>query len=134
MLNVKKELITQEDIEMVMAINPEETEPYNGFVTDGRYLYYVDGFNSPQELRGMTMEEQFYNCSELAAAMNMTKVQLFNYMLRKNKEVDYDNCKETECKTKKGVNEWWKQHHNDYTIFKVYDEYYGLVELIADET
>lgn len=131
MIAVAKNVITQNDIKTIMNINPEETEPYNGFVTDGRYLYYVDGYNSPKEIRGMTLEEQFFNHSELAKAMNMTKSQLFNYMLKKNKEVDYENCKETECKTKKGVNEWWKKHHNDYTIFKVYDEYYGLDELIA---
>ena len=134
MLNVKKELITQEDIEMIMDINPQETEPYNGFVTDGRYLYYVDGENSPQELRVMELQEQFYNLSELASAMKMTRLQLIKYMLEKNKEVDYENCADTECKTKHGVDEWWKRNHNDFTIFKVYDEYYGLVELIADKT
>lgn len=132
MIKPSERIITNTDKESVLAINSEEKELEHSFVTDGKFLYYVDGVNSPLELRALSIEEQFENLEEIALAMNKTKKQLLAYMLKQNKDVDYQNCYDTECKTKKGVDKWWDEHLDDFTIFKVYDEYYGIAELIAE--
>ena len=52
-------------------------------------------------------------------------------MLEQNKDVDYQNIPENDFHTEAEVDEWWK-NKDSRTIFKVYDEYYGIAELIAE--
>ena len=99
-------------------------------VKNGEYLYYVDGYTNPQEIRALSVDEQFLNLFEIAKAMNKTKDGLISYMLEQNKDVDYQNIPENDFETETDVDEWWKDKDSK-TIFKVYDEYYGIAELIA---
>ena len=131
MIKANYEYITKNDIEEVLKLNPKEDDLQSSFVTDGKFLYYVDGYTSPQEIRTLSEEEQFLNLFEIAKAMNKTEDELISYMLEQNKDVDYQNIPENDFKTKSEVNKWWKDK-NATTIFKVYDEYYGIAELIAE--
>lgn len=55
--------------------------------------------------------------------------KLFYDMLKQNKDIDYQNIPENGFKTKKEVDEWWK-HKDVDTVIKIYDEYYGIENLI----
>lgn len=131
MISAHPKYITENDIEEVLKLNPKEEDLQSSFVTDGKFLYYVDGVTNPQEIRALSEEEQFQNLFEIAKAMDKTKNELISYMLEQNKDVDYQNIPENEFHTKSEVDEWWKDK-NSATIFKVYDEYYGIAELIAE--
>lgn len=131
MISANPKYITENDIEEVLKINPKEDDLQNSFVTDGKFLYYVDGYTNPQEIRALSEDEQFQNLFEIAKAMDKTKDELISYMLEQNKDVDYQNISENDFRTEAEVDEWWKDK-NAVTIFKVYDEYYGIVELIAE--
>ena len=131
MINANLKYITENDIEEVLKLNPNEDDLQSSFVTDGKFLYYVDGYTSPQEIRALSEDEQFQNLFEIAKTMDMTKDELISYMLEKNKDVDYQNIPENDFNTESEVDEWWKDKNADM-IFKVYDEYYGIAELIAE--
>ena len=66
---------------------------------------------------------------ELAKITKHSEVGLYRYMLKQNKDVDYQNIPENGFKTKKEVDEWWKSK-DDITVIKIYDEYYGIENLI----
>lgn len=131
MIGANPKYITKNDIEEVLRINPKEEDLQSSFVTDGKYLYYVDGYTNPQEIRALSEDEQFQNLFEIARALDKTKDELISYMLEQNKDVDYQNIPENDFNTESEVDEWWKDK-NAATIFKVYDEYYGIAELIAE--
>ena len=131
MISANPKYITENDIEEVLKLNPKEEDLQSSFVTDGKFLYYVDGVTNPQEIRTLSEEEQFQNLFEIAKAMDKTKDELISYMLEQNKDVDYQNIPENDFNTEAEVDEWWK-NKNATTIFKVYDEYYGIAELIAE--
>ena len=131
MIKANYKYITKNDIEKVLILNPDEDDLHSSFVTDGKFLYYVDGYTSPQEIRSLSEEEQFLNLFEIAKTMNKTEDELISYMLEQNKDVDYQNIPENDFHTKTEINKWWKDKDNR-TIFKVYDEYYGIAELIAE--
>ena len=130
MINANFDYITKEDIEVILKLNPEEDDFKSSFVTDGKYLYYVDGYTEPQEIRTLSVDEQFLNLFEIAKVMGMTEEELISYMLEQNKEVDYENIPENDFHTEFEVDEWWSDK-TDRFIFKVYDEYCGIAELIA---
>lgn len=131
MISANPKYITENDIEEVLKLNPKEDDLQSSFVTDGKFLYYVDGYTNPQEIRALSEDEQFQNLFEIAKAMDKTKDELISYMLEQNKDVDYQNIPENDFHTEAEVDEWWKDK-NAVTIFKVYDEYYGIAELIAE--
>lgn len=131
MISANPKYITENDIEEVLKLNPKEDDLQSSFVTDGKFLYYVDGVTNPQEIRALSEDEQFQNLFEIAKAMDKTKDELISYMLEQNKDVDYQNIPENDFHTESEVDEWWKDK-NATTIFKVYDEYYGITELIAE--
>lgn len=131
MIGANPRYITENDIEEVLKLNPKEDDLASSFVTDGKYLYYVDGYTNPQEIRALSVDEQFLNLFEIAKAMDKTKDELISYMLEQNKDVDYQNIPENDFETETDVDEWWK-NKDSKTIFKVYDEYYGIAELIAE--
>ena len=66
---------------------------------------------------------------ELAKIINKSEVTLYKQMLKQNKDVDYQNIPENGFKTKKEVDEWWKGK-DVITTMKIYDEYYGIDNLI----
>ena len=66
---------------------------------------------------------------ELVKITNKSEVTLYMYMLKQNKDVDYQNIPENGFKTKKEVDEWWKDK-DVITTMKIYDEYYGIDNLI----
>lgn len=66
---------------------------------------------------------------ELAEVTGTTAVVLYTHMLKQNKDVDYQNIPENGFKTKKEVDEWWKDK-DVLTTMKIYDEYYGIDSLI----
>ena len=131
MISADKRHVTDFDREAVLRINPEEYNTETCYVTDGKYLYYVDGYTNPQEISALSVDEQFLNLFEIAKAMDKTKDELISYMLEQNKDVDYQNIPENDFETETDVDEWWKDKDSK-TIFKVYDEYYGIAELIAE--
>lgn len=131
MISANPKYITENDIEEVLKLNPNEEDLQSGFVTDGKFLYYVDGYTNPQEIRVLSEDEQFQNLFEIAKAMDKTKDELISYMLEQNKDVDYQNIPENDFHSETEVDKWWKDK-NATTIFKVYDEYYGIAELIAE--
>jgi hypothetical protein len=131
MISANPRYITEDDIEEVLKLNPNEDDLASSFVTDGKYLYYVDGYTNPQEIRALSDDEQFQNLPELAKGMKMTEEKLIAFMLKQNKDVDYQNIPENDFNSKKEVNEWWKDK-DDKMIFKVYDEYMGIQEMIVD--
>ena len=131
MIGANPRYITENDIEEVLKLNPKEDDLASSFVTDGKYLYYVDGYTNPQEIRALSVDEQFLNLFKIAKVMDKTKDELISYMLEQNKDVDYQNIPENDFETETDVDEWWKDKDSK-TIFKVYDEYYGIAELIAE--
>ena len=131
MISANPRYITEDDIEEVLKLNQNEDDLASSFVTDGKYLYYVDGYTNPQEIRALSVDEQFLNLFKIAKAMDKTKDELISYMLEQNKDVDYQNIPENDFETETDVDEWWKDKDSK-TIFKVYDEYYGIAELIAE--
>lgn len=66
---------------------------------------------------------------ELSKITKRSEVGLYGYMLKQNKDVDYQNIPENGFKTKKEVDEWWKDK-DVITVIKIYDEYYGMENLI----
>ena len=66
---------------------------------------------------------------ELAKITNKSEVTLYKQMLKQNKDVDYQNIPENGFKTKKEVDEWW-ENKDVITTMKIYDEYYGIDNLI----
>ena len=130
MINANFNYITKEDIEDVLKLNPKEDDLKSSFVTDGKYLYYVDGYTEPQEIRALNEEEQWLNLPELAKYMGKTTDKVIRFMLKENKLVDYENIPENNFRTKREVDKWWSDK-TDRFIFKVYDEYCGIAELIA---
>ena len=69
--------------------------------------------------------------TEIAKMMNKTEDEVISYMLEQNKDVDYQNIPENGFRSKKEVDVWWKDK-DAKMIFKIYDEYYGIAELIAE--
>ena len=130
MIEANFNYITKEDIEDVLKLNPKEDDFESSFVTDGKYLYYVDGYTNSQEIRALNEEEQWLNLPELAKSMGKTTDKVIKFMLKENKLVDYENIPENNFRTKKEVDKWWSDK-TDRFIFKVYDEYCGIAELIA---
>ena len=131
MINANFKYITKEDIEEVLKLNPQEDDFEASFVTDGKYIYYVDGYANPQEIRALSTDEEFMNLAEIAKFMEMTEEEVISYMLEQNKDVDYQNIGENDFDSKEEVDKWWEDK-DAKTIFKVYDEYYGIAELIAE--
>lgn len=66
---------------------------------------------------------------KLAKITNKSEVTLYKQMLKQNKDVDYQNIPENGFKTKKEVDEWWNDK-DVITTMKIYDEYYGIGNLI----
>ena len=131
MINANFKYITKEDIEEVLKRNPKEDDFKASFVTDGKYIYYVDGYTSPQEIRALDFDEQFMNLAEIAKLMGKTEDEVIAYMLEQNKDVDYQNIGENDFDTEEEVDKWW-ENKDAKMIFKIYDEYYGIAELITD--
>ena len=128
MIIANPKYITKNDIEEVLKLNPKEDDLQSSFVTDGKFLYYVDGYTNPQEIRALSEEEQFQNLSEIANGMNMTKTELIDFMLDSNIRIAYDDG---EFSTEEESKKYWKEKE-DIEIFKGYDKYMGIAELIAD--
>lgn len=76
------------------------------------------------------MVKKFMNLTEIAKLMKMTEEEVVSYMLEQNKDVDYQNIGDNGFDTEEDVDKWWK-NKDAKTIFKIYDEYYGIAELIA---
>lgn len=131
MISANPRYITEDDIKEALKLNPNEDDLASSFVTDGKYLYYIDGYTYPKEIRSLSEEEQFQNLFEIAKVMRMTKDELITFMLESNKEVDYQNIPDNDLSSEEEVDEWWKDK-SDRMIFKIYDEYSGIVELIAE--
>lgn len=62
---------------------------------------------------------------EIATLLQMTSDETISFMLKQNKDVDYQNIPENGFKSKKEVDKWW-EGKSTATIIKVYDEYYGI--------
>lgn len=131
MIGANFKYITKEDIEEVLKLNPQEDDFEASFVTDGKYIYYVDGYTNPQEIRALDFDEEFMNLAEIAKCMEMTEEEVISYMLKQNKDVDYQNIGDNDFDTEEEVDKWWEDK-NAKMIFKIYDEYYGIAELIAE--
>lgn len=67
---------------------------------------------------------------ELSEITKKHPLTLYIHMLKQNKDVDYQNIPENGFKTKKEVDEWWERHRDVITVMKIYDEYYGIDNLI----
>lgn len=131
MISANSKYITENDIKEVLKLNPNEDDLQSSFVTDGKFLYYVDDYTSPQEIRALSEEEQFQNLPELAKGMKMTEEELIAFMLETNKNTDYDCTPDNGFTSREEIENWWKDK-DDRFIFKVYDEYMGIPEMIAD--
>lgn len=131
MISANPKYITENDIEEVLKLNPKEEDLQSSFVTDGKFLYYVDGYTNPQEIRVLSEYEQFQNLPELAKGMKMTEEELIAFMLETNKNTDYDCTPDNGFTSREEIENWWKDK-DDRFIFKVYDEYMGIPEMIAD--
>jgi hypothetical protein len=132
MISADKRHVTVFDREAVLRINPEEYNTETCYVTDGKYLYYVDGYTEPQEIRALNDEEQLIVIDEIARIKGKTREKIFSFMLKQNKDVDYQNIPENDFNSKAEVDAWWK-NKDEATIYKVFDEYYGIAEYIANE-
>ena len=130
MISANFDYITKEDIEEVLKLNPQEDNFKASFVTDGKAIYYVDGYTEPQEIRWLDRDEEFMNLAEIAKCMEMTEEEVISYMLKQNKDVDYQNIGENDFDSKEDVDKWCEDKDAEI-IFKIYDEYYGIAELIA---
>lgn len=128
MISANPKYITESDIEEVLKLNPKEDDLQSSFSTDGKYLYYVDGYTSPQTIRALSEEEQFQNLPELAKGMKMTEDELIDFMLVSNIRIGYDNG---DFNSLEESDKWWKGKTTK-EIFKGYDEYMGIPEMIAD--
>lgn len=128
MITANPNYITKNDVKEVLKLNPNEDDLQNSFVTDGKCLYYVDGYTYPQEIRVLSEEEQFQNLSEIANGMHITKNELIDFMLVSNIRIAYEN---EEFSTEEESEKYWEERE-DIEIFKGYDKYMGIVELIAD--
>ena len=131
MISANFKYITKEDIDKVLKLNPQEDDFEASFVTDGKAIYYVDGYTNPQEIRVLDEDEEFMNLAEIAKCMKMTEEEVISYMLKQNKDVDYQNIGDNDFDTEEEVDKWWEDK-DAKMIFKIYDEYYGIVELIAE--
>ena len=131
MISANPKYITENDIKEVLKLNPKEEDLQSSFVTDGKFLYYVDGYTNPQEIRALSEDEQFQNLPELAKGMRMTEEELIAFMLETNKNIDYDFTPDNGFNSREEIENWWKDK-DDKLIFKVYDEYMGIPEMIAD--
>ena len=131
MISANHKYITENDIKEVLRINPDEDDFQSSFVTDGKYLYYVDGFTNPQEIRVLSEEEQFQNLPELAKGMKMTEEELIAFMLDTNKNIDYYNIPDNGFNSMEEIEKWWEDK-DAKLIFEVYDEYMGIPEMIID--
>lgn len=67
-----------------------------------------------------------YKLSEITKKPAVT---LYMHMLKQNRDVDYQNIPENGFKTKREVDEWW-ENKDVLTTMKIYDEYYGIDNLI----
>ena len=131
MINANPKYITENDIKEVLRINSDEGNLQSNFVTDGKYLYYVDGFTKPQKIRALSEEEQFQNLPELAKGMRMTEEELIDFMLDTNKNIDYYDIPDNGFNSMEEIEDWWKDK-DAKLIFKVYDKYMGIPEMIID--
>ena len=91
MISANPKYITENDINEVLKLNSSEEDLQSSFVTDGKYLYYVDGYTNPQEIRALSEDEQFQNLSEIAKGMRMTEEELIEFMLVSNIRIAHDN-------------------------------------------
>lgn len=66
---------------------------------------------------------------ELSEITKKPAVTLYMHMLKRNRDVDYQNIPENGFKTKREVDEWW-ENKDVLTTMKIYDEYYGIDNLI----
>lgn len=128
MISANPKYITENDIKEVLKLNPKEDDLQSSFSTDGKYLYYVDGYTSPQAIRTLSEEEQFQNLPELAKGMKMTEEELIAFMMESNIRIGHDNG---EFNSFEESDKWWKSKTNK-EIFKGYDEYMGIPEMIVD--
>ena len=131
MISANPKYITENDIKEVLRINPDEDNLQSSFVTDGKFLYYVDGYTNPQEIRPLSEDEQFQNLPELAKGMRMSEKELIDFMLVTNKNIDYECIPDNEFNSRQEIEDWWKDK-DAKLIFKVYDEYMGIPEMIID--
>ena len=67
---------------------------------------------------------------DLSKRTNIPEEKLIRLIINQNKDVDYQNIPENGFKTKKEVDEWWKDK-DVITTMKIYDEYYGIENLIG---
>ena len=128
MISANPKYITENDIKEVLRINPDEDNLQSSFVTDGKYLYYVDGFINPQEIRVLSEEEQFQNLSELAKGMRITEEELIAFMMESNIKIAQDDGDFNSIEESK---KYW-EGRDKMEIFKGYDKYMGIPEMIAD--
>ena len=78
------------------------------------------------------MEKLIMDFVDYAKKLNLTPNELLRFMVKQNKDVDYQNVGSNGFKNKSQVDDWWKKQ-SEATIIKVYDEYYGLEELLENE-
>ena len=128
MISANPKYITKNDVEEVLKINPKEDDVQSSFVTDGKYLYYVDEYSNPQEVRALSEDEQFLNLPELAKGMKMTEYELIDFMLESNIRIAYEDGDFNSIEESK---KYWEDR-DKIEIFKGYDKYMGIPEMIAD--
>ena len=88
--------------------------------------------NAVIKARALSDEEQLIVIDEIARIKGKTREKIFSFMLKQNKDVDYQNIPENDFNSRAEVDAWWK-NKDEATIYKVFDEYYGIAEYIANE-
>lgn len=126
MIITNPKCITENDINEVLRINPNEDDLQSSFVTDGKYLYYVNGFTELKEIRALSEDEQFQNLPELAKGMKMTEDELIAFMLESNIRIAHDDGDFNSIEESK---KYWESR-DKIEIFKGYDKYMGIPEMI----
>lgn len=128
MVNARN-IVRNDDIKEVLKINKKENDFDNCFYTEGKWLYYCDGYNSPILIRDITLNECYKLLSNIAEYYGVARENFVQFMLEQNKEVDIDNIGENDFNSTEEIEEWWKGK-DEFTIFKIFDEYYGISEFI----
>ena len=128
MVNARN-IVRNNDIKEVLKINKYENDFDNCFYTEGKWLYYCDGNNSPISLRNITLKECYKLLPSIAKYYGTTRENFVQFMLEQNKDVDYENIGENDFNSSEEIEEWWKGK-DEFTIFKIFDEYYGISEFI----
>lgn len=128
MVNARN-IVRNDDIKEVLKINKKENDFDNCFYTEGKWLYYCDGYNSPISIRDITLKECYKLLSNITEYYGVARENFVQFMLEQNKEVDIDNIGENDFNSTEEIEKWW-ENKDEFTIFKIFDEYYGISEFI----